>query len=559
MLGAKMLINCLKQEKVELVFGYPGGVILPLFNEIAADGELRLILPRHEQGGIHMADAYARVTGKPAVMFATSGPGATNLVTGIANAFMDSAPLVVFTGQVRADLIGNDAFQEVDFTGITRSICKHNYLLRDAEDLPRVIREAFHIAATGRPGPVVIDLPANLVVADIKATPPAAVSLRGYKPTLFGNSRQIAKAAVMINAARRPLLLLGGGIVISNAAPRVRELVEKTKIPAVSTLMGLGVLPAHWDENLGMLGLHGAKFANLAVTECDALVAIGVRFDDRVTAKISGFVPRAQIAHLDIDPTSVSKNVPVAIPIVGDAARILDALLPRLAKPEITEWREQIEKWRREFPLYYAKGDGETVKPEAAIMELSRQTRARGGAIVATDVGQHQMWTALFYQFDEPRTLITSGGLGTMGFGLPAGIGAQLAAPEKLVIVITGDGGFQMNIQELATARRLNLPVKILLLNNGYLGMVRQMQAFSYGRRYAFTDLSDNPDFVAVARAFGIVAERCERASAVAAAIKNWLDTDGPALLEIRIDREENVLPIVPGGKALNKCLTHYP
>ncbi|MDR0867965.1 MAG: biosynthetic-type acetolactate synthase large subunit [Planctomycetota bacterium] len=554
MRGANLLIQCLKDEKVEVVFGYPGGMVIPLFDAISRDGGLRFILPRHEQAGIHMADAYARVTGKPAVVFATSGPGATNLVTGIANAHLDSVPLVVFTGQVNVELIGNDAFQEVDFTGITRPISKHNYLVRDPETLPAIVREAFHIAGSGRPGPVVVDLPVNVCLSDIRTPPATEICLRGYKPTIAGNARQIDKAAKIINAAQRPLLLLGGGIVISkDAAPLVRDIVEKTKIPAVSTLMGLGVLPAAWGENLGMLGMHGTTAANLATTACDVLVAIGARFDDRATMKVAGFAPRAQIIHLDIDPTSVSKNVSVAIPIVGDAAHILRELSPRLTPQNLSAWRQQIAAWQARYPLTYARG-GDAIKPQFVIEELSRQTTA--GATVVTDVGQHQMWTAQYYQFNAPRSLITSGGLGTMGFGLPAGLGAQLAAPEKLTVVVTGDGGLQMNIQELATMRRLNLPVKILLLNNEYLGMVRQWQELFFAREYAFTDLADNPDFVAVAQAFGIAAWRCDRPENVASAVAQLLASPEPALLEVRIDRHENVLPMVPGGKALNEGLT---
>ncbi|GHV19663.1 acetolactate synthase [Planctomycetales bacterium] len=553
MRGANLLIQCLKDEKVEVVFGYPGGMVIPLFDAISRDGGLRFILPRHEQAGIHMADAYARVTGRPAVVFATSGPGATNLVTGIANAHLDSVPLVVFTGQVNVELIGNDAFQEVDFTGITRPISKHNYLVRDPETLPAIVREAFHIAGSGRHGPVVIDLPVNVCLTDIRTPPATEICLRGYKPTITGNARQIDKAAKIINAAQRPLLLLGGGIVISDAATLVRDIVEKTKIPAVATLMGLGVLPAAWSENLGMLGMHGTTAANLATTACDVLVAIGARFDDRVTMKVAGFAPRAQIIHLDIDPTSVSKNVPVAIPIVGDAAHILRELSPRLTPQNLSAWQQQIAAWQAQYPLTYAR-DGDTIKPQFVLEELSRQTAA--GATIVTDVGQHQMWTAQYYQFNAPRSLITSGGLGTMGFGLPAGLGAQLAAPEKLTVVVTGDGGLQMNIQELATMRRLNLPVKILLLNNEYLGMVRQWQELFFAREYAFTDLADNPDFVAVAQAFGIAAWRCDRPENVASAVAQLLASPEPALLDVRIDRHANVLPMVPGGKALNEGMT---
>jgi acetolactate synthase-1/2/3 large subunit len=552
MLGTKLFIEALVHEKVDTIFGYPGGKVIPLFDAIATDGRLRFILPRHEQGGAHAADGYARVSGKVGVVIATSGPGATNLITGIANAYLDSIPLVAFAGQVETELIGNDAFQEVDFTGITRSISKHNYLVKSAATLPRIIHEAFHIAATGRPGPVVVDLPLNVLLADIQAPVAPEIVLRGYKPTLAGNARQIERAANLINHAHRPVLLVGGGVITSGAAEIVREIVATTRIPVVATLMGLGAVRGDDPNFLGMLGMHGTTPANLAITHCDVLIAAGARFDDRVTSKVAGFAPHAKIIHLDIDPTSVSKSVAVDTPIVGDVTVVLRELAPKLAPPDWEEWRRQITTWRHDFPLRY---DAQGMKPQFIIAELARQIGAAPTTIV-TDVGQHQMWTALFYAFNEPRSLVTSGGLGTMGFGLPAAIGAILAAPEKNTVLITGDGGLQMNIQELATVRRLNLPIKILVMNNGYLGMVRQWQELFFEKRYAYTDLSDNPDFVALAQAYGIPGARCEQREKVGAALAKILAEKGPALLDLRIDREENVLPMVPGGKAINEIIS---
>ncbi len=551
MKGTKLFVEALRNEKVDTVFGYPGGALLPLFDELVDAKDIHFILPRHEQAGAHMADGYARVTGKPGVVIATSGPGATNLVTGIANAHMDSIPMVAVTGQVKTNLIGNDAFQEVDFTGITRSISKHNYLVKNPEELPHVIREAFHIATTGRPGPVVIDLPVNVATADIKTPVQTEVDLPGYKPMLNGNPRQIEKAVELINAAERPVLYIGGGIIASDACEEVRKLAEKANIPVTMTLMGLGTFPADHPLALNMLGMHGTVYANYAVTNCDVLIAVGSRFDDRVTGKVDAFARGAKIIHVDIDPTSVSKNILVDVPVVGDAKNVLAALLPLVKKAPRKAWLEQIASWKREFPLRY---ESSGLKPQYVIHKLWELTKSRK-TIIATEVGQHQMWTALFYNFMQPRTLVSSGGLGTMGFGLPAAIGAQIGKPDHLVVNIAGDGSIQMNIQELVTLRNHKLPVKVLILNNGYLGMVRQWQQLFYNNKHAFTDLSNNPDFVAVAEAFGVKGMRIESHAEVEPTLKAMIAHKGPVVVDVRVDREENVFPMVPAGEAIDRMI----
>lgn len=551
MKGTKLFVEALRNEKVDTVFGYPGGALLPLFDELVDAKDINFILPRHEQAGAHMADGYARVTGRPGVVIATSGPGATNLVTGIANAHMDSIPMVAITGQVKTHLIGNDAFQEVDFTGITRSISKHNYLVKNPEELPHIIREAFHIATTGRPGPVVIDLPVNVATADIKTPVQNEVDLPGYRPMLQGNPKQLEKAAELINAAERPVLYIGGGIIASGACEEIRKFAEKGGIPVTSTLMGLGAFPADHPLALNMLGMHGTVYANYAVTHSDVLIAVGSRFDDRVTGKIEAFAPGAKIVHIDIDPTSVSKNIMVDIPVVGDAKTVLAGMLPMLKKAGHKPWLEQIAAWKKEFPLRF---ESSGLKPQYVIHKLWELTKNRK-TIIATEVGQHQMWTALFYNFTQPRTLVTSGGLGTMGFGLPAAIGAQIGKPDHLVVNIAGDGSIQMNIQELVTLRNNKLPVKIVILNNGFLGMVRQWQELFYNNKHAFTDLSNNPDFVAVAEAFGIKGMRVEKHAEVEPTLKAMIAHKGPVLVDVRIDREENVFPMVPAGEAINRMI----
>ena len=551
MKGTTLLIKALLNEGVDTIFGYPGAALIPLFHEMADTPEFNFILPRHEQAGAHAADGYARVTGKPAVVIATSGPGATNLVTGIANAHMDSIPMIAITGQVKTHLIGNDAFQEVDTTGITRSICKHNYLVSNPEELPYIIREAFHIATTGRPGPVVIDLPVNITTADIKSPVQTEINVPCYHPTTIGNPRQIRKAAELINQAQAPLLYIGGGVISSGAEEEVLKLAEKAGIPVTSTLMALGAFPDTHPLSLKMLGMHGTAYANHATSNCDTLIAVGARFDDRVTGKLDEFATKAKIIHIDIDPTSVSKNVPVEIPIVGDAKNILTALTQEVSENEHKEWLEQINTWKRQYPLRYNENG---LRPQYIIEKLWELTRNRK-TIIATEVGQHQMWTALFYKFTQSRTLVTSGGLGTMGFGLPAAIGAQLGRPDHLVIDIAGDGSIQMNIQELITLHSKNLPVKILILNNSYLGMVRQWQELFFDRKYAFTDLTDNPDFVRLAEAYGIKGMLLAKKEDTIEVLRDMIDYDGPVIVNAMIEREENVFPMVPAGEAINRMI----
>ncbi len=551
MKGTKLFVESLLNENVDVVFGYPGGALIPLFDELVDCKKIRFILPRHEQGGAHAADGYARVTGKPGVVIATSGPGATNLVTGIANAYMDSIPMVAFTGQVKTNLIGNDAFQEVDLTGITRSICKHNYLVKNPEEMPEIIKEAFHLATTGRPGPVVIDLPVNVTTADIKAKIPKTVNLPGYKPNMEGNPKQVAKAAEMINEAERPVLYIGGGIISSGCCDQIKTLAEKGNLPVTPTMMGLGAFPDTHKLSLNMLGMHGTAYANYAVTHCDLLIAVGARFDDRVTGKIEEFAPDAKIIHIDIDPTSVSKNVPVDVPLVGDAGRILKQLIPQVKSQPRKAWLAQIDQWKKDFPLKY---DEKGLKPQFVLETLYDQTKSKK-TIICTEVGQHQMWSALFYKFTKPRTWVSSGGLGTMGFGLPASMGAQIGKPDHLVFNIAGDGSIQMNIQELATIKNNNLPVKIIILNNHYLGMVRQWQQLFFNGKYAHTDLCDNPDFVKISEAYGIPAMCVEKKEDVLAALKKAIAHKGPFLLDIRVDREENVFPMVPAGEAISRMI----
>ena len=551
MKGTKLFVEALRNEGVDTVFGYPGGALIPLFDELVEAKDINFILPRHEQAGAHGADGYARVTGRPGVIIATSGPGATNLVTGIANAHMDSIPMVAFTGQVKTNLIGNDAFQEVDTTGITRSICKHNYLIKNPEELPHIIREAFHIATTGRPGPVVVDLPVNVTTVDIKTPVQKSVNLPGYNPNLKGNPHQIEKAARLINNAEAPLLYIGGGIIASKAEDKILELAEKGNIPVTSTLMGLGAFPDTHPLSLKMLGMHGTAYANYATSNCDVLIAIGSRFDDRVTGKLDEFATKAKIIHIDIDPTSVSKNVPVDVPIVGDANIILGELINEIEQNDRSNWLQQINIWKKEHPLHYSS---EGLRPQYIIEKLYEMTKD-SNTIIATEVGQHQMWTALFYKFTKSRTLVTSGGLGTMGFGLPAAIGAQIGKPDHLVVNIAGDGSIQMNIQELVTLKNYKLPVKILILNNGYLGMVRQWQQLFFNKKYAFTDLYNNPDFVRIAEAYGIKGLRLEKKEDTESILAEMISYPGPVLVDARVEREENVFPMVPAGEAIDRMI----
>jgi len=561
MTGARMVVEALKREGVEIVFGYPGGAIIDVYDELYKTPEIHHVLVRHEQGAAHAADGYARSTGKVGVAIATSGPGATNTVTGIATAYMDSIPIVVITGQVPTKLIGNDAFQEVDITGITRPITKHNFLVKRIEDLPRILKAAFYIARTGRPGPVLIDLPKDVQQAKGEFNYPEEIHLRSYNPTYEPHIKQIEKAYLLLEKAERPVFLVGGGVISSGAASEVRELAERLNLPVTMTLMGLGGFPGDHDQSLGMLGMHGTYYANMAVANCDVLLAVGARFDDRVTGKVDAFAPHAKIIHIDIDPSSIQKNVKVDVPIVADCKRALTRLLEvikEVGKPKkywkerFKDWWEQIEIWRRRYPLTY-KEDPNYIKPQFVIEKLYELTK--GEAIICTEVGQNQMWTAQYYKFKYPRTLISSGGLGTMGFGFPASIGAQMGNPGKLVIDIAGDGSIQMNIQELATAMDQKLPIKIIILNNGYLGMVRQWQELFYGKRYSAVKFATIPDFVKIAEAYGAVGMRITKPQEVEPTLKKILSMDKLVILDVIIAPEEGVFPMVPAGKATTEMI----
>ncbi len=552
--GAQIIVEALKEEKVEYMFGYPGGVVIPIFHELY-NSPIKFILSRHEQGAIHAADGYARASGKTGVVIATSGPGATNLITGIATAHLDSIPLVVFTGQVSRDMIGNDAFQEVDVTGITRPITKHNYLVQDIKDLATVIKEAFYIASTGRPGPVVIDVPVDISNSLHRFEYPKEVSIRGYKPNYEGHPVQIKKACQLIKESKRPVIYSGGGVVLSDASEELREFVKKTGIPITTTLLGMGAYPETEELSLEMLGMHGTFYANNAVNESDLLIAIGARFDDRVTGKISEFIPHAKVIHIDIDPASVSKNVMVDVPIVGDCKKVLRELNSEVEAPEISEWVSHVMTMKKENPLSYEKSKNpDEIKPQYVVEELYRQTE--GKAVIATEVGQNQMWAAQFYKYTEPRTFVSSGGLGTMGFGLPAAIGAQLARPDRRVIDIAGDGSIQMNIQELIVAVQNRLPIIVAILNNGFLGMVRQWQQLFWERRYAHTCIDCAPDFVKLAEAYGCAGIRVTKNDEVIPAIQKALSiTDRPIVIDFVVAKEENVYPMVPAGKTVKETI----
>jgi acetolactate synthase-1/2/3 large subunit len=553
MTGAEILLECLKREKVEAVFGYPGGSVIPIFDKLY-ESKIKFFLVRHEQGAAHMADGFARATGKVGVCLATSGPGATNLVTGIATAYMDSVPMVAITGQVKTALIGNDAFQEADLVGITRPITKHNYLVKDVKDLARVLKEAFHLARTGRPGPVLVDLPVDVSLNTCEFNYPEEVNLKGYKPVYKGHPQQIKKAAEMILASKKPVLYVGGGVILSEAAQELTALARKTGIPVTTTLNALGSFPENDPMSLGMLGMHGTAYANIAVQESDLLISVGARFDDRVTGKIDEFAPHAKLIHMDIDPSSISKTVTVDLPIVGDAKNILKELTPLVKKLDISAWQKQIRAWKETYPLSYDKG-ATTIKPQYVLEILEKITK--GEAVIVTEVGQHQMWAAQWYTYTQPRTFLSSGGLGTMGFGFPAGIGAKIGCPNKTVFVIAGDGSIQMNIQELATAVANNIDLKVIILNNGYLGMVRQWQELFYNKRYSHTLLEEtgNPDFVKLAEAYGALGLRVMEKEQVEDAIKKALSHKGTVILDIIIDREENVFPMVPAGQAIHRMI----
>jgi acetolactate synthase-1/2/3 large subunit len=546
--GAQIVVDTLIEQGVDTMFGYTGGVVLPLFDKLY-DAPINFIVPRHEQGGCHMADAYARASGKVGVILATSGPGACNLVTGLATAMMDSVPMVALTGQVRTELIGNDAFQEADTTGITRPVTKYNSIVKDVKDLARTIREAFHIASTGRPGPVLVDLPVDVAVAKCSSDVSNEMRLPGYRVSARGHAKQVSSAAKAINQSKQPVLYVGGGVISANAAKELRELAEKAHLPVTMTLLGLGSYDQRKPESLDMLGMHGSAYANYAVQECDLLIAIGARFDDRVTGKIGTFAPHAKTIHVDIDPSSISKNVRVDIPVVGDAKVILSELVRQVEYQEREEWFKKIAEWKKKFAFRYDQHSS-TIKPQYVIEEICRQTKNE--AIITTGVGQNQMWAAQFYKFIEPRQFISSGGLGTMGFGLPAAIGAQVAKPEATVVDIDGDHSFNMTMTELATAVEHNLPIKVCILNNGYMGMVRQWQELFYGKRYSKSYLK-NPDYEAIAKAMGALGVTVDSKSDVPGAVKKMLAEKKPCVVDFRVEPEENVWPMVPAGKSLSE------
>ncbi|MCP4727188.1 MAG: biosynthetic-type acetolactate synthase large subunit [bacterium] len=550
MTGGEIFVRSLLDEGVDTIFGFPGGVVLGLYDVLYNCPELRHILITHEQGGAHAADGYARATGKPGVALVTSGPGGTNTVTGIATAYMDSVPLVVFTGQVTSSMIGDDAFQEADIIGITRPITKHSYLVKDVNNLSRVISEAFHIAATGKPGPVLIDMPKDMLNSRCVYKRHRKIDLKGYNPTTHGHANQITKAAALINSAERPLIYAGGGVISGNASEELAELAKKANIPVTTTLMGLGAFKEDDPLSLGMLGMHGTWYANMAVSECDVLIAIGARFDDRVTAKVDEFSAGSRKIHIDIDPACIEKNIAVDIPIVGSAKKILRELNRNIRRIDTENWLNTISTWKNEHPLKYSH-DPDQIKPQFVIEKISEVTK--GDAVIITDVGQHQMWTAQYYKFNTPRSLITSGGLGTMGFGLPAALGAAIGRPDKRAVCICGDGGFKMTSFELATAVKYKIPLIIAIINNGYLGMVRQWQELFFEGRYSHTCLKENsPDFVKLAESYGAAGMRAVRPEEVKPVIEEAMKIkDGPVVVEFIVAGDENVFPMVPAGASL--------
>jgi acetolactate synthase-1/2/3 large subunit len=557
MTGAQILMAMLKQEGVDTIFGFPGGAVIDIYDELART-DIRHILVRHEQGAVHAADGYARASGKVGVCLVTSGPGATNTVTGIASAHADSIPIVVLTGQVPTHLIGNDAFQEVDIVGITRPCTKHNYLIKSLDELAPALKEAFHIARSGRPGPVLVDIPKNIANGRTEFHPPGENRMRPYAAPPQPHAKQLRTVAALMRKARRPLIFAGGGVILAGGSEELARLARQTQMPVTTSLMGLGAFPGEDPLFLGMIGMHGTYAANTSTGACDLMLAVGVRFDDRVTGKTDAFAAQATIVHIDIDPTSIRKNVPVSVPLVGDCRISLQQLNRLLADTPIRnlaarrrEWLERIAQWKASRPLAYQQG--ETIKPQYVVEQVHALTR--GEAIITTEVGQNQMWAAQFYRFNRPNHFITSGGLGTMGFGLPAAIGAQIACPDKTVIDIAGDGSIQMNIQEMATAVQYNLPVKIVILNNGYLGMVRQWQELFYGGRYSSTRMNVAPDFVKLAEAYGAMGLRATRPEEVSAVLREGLSAPRPVLMDFTVDAEESVYPMVPSGAPITEML----
>jgi acetolactate synthase-1/2/3 large subunit len=549
--GAQIVVECLKKEDVKVIFGIPGGVIMPLYDVLYSENSIKHILTRHEQGAAHAADGYARATGKVGVCMATSGPGATNLVTGLANAHLDSIPLVAFTGQVSTNLIGTDAFQEVDISGITLPITKNNYVVRDVRDTASIIQEAFYIARTGRPGPVLIDLPKDIQLAQTEFKYPESVSLNSYKPTFNGHIQQIKAAVQEISKAKKPIIYAGGGVIASNASSELRDLAFKANIPVTTTLMGLGSFPETHALSLGMLGMHGTAYANYAISDADLIIALGVRFDDRITGKLDEFALKAKIIHIDIDPAEVGKNILVDIPIIGDIKNILEKLNKYVLKKEETEWLNTIEDFKRKYPLKYI--NNEELKPQYIMETISKI--AKDNTIIVTSVGQHQMWAAIHYRYTEPRSFISSGGLGTMGYGFPAALGAKMGCPEKTVICISGDGSFQMNQQEIATAVNNNLAVTVIIMNNGYLGMVRQWQELFFDKRYAETTLNGNPDFVKLVEAYGGTGIRVNKKQELYPALERAISLNRFVLIDCLIPKEENVFPMVAPGSPISKMI----
>lgn len=548
--GAEVLLKTLQEEGVDTIFGYPGGAVLPIYDALY-DSDLKHILTRHEQGAAHAADGYARATGKPGVCLATSGPGATNLVTGIANAYMDSVPLVAFTGQVTTSLLGRDSFQEADITGITLPITKHNYLVQDPDDLARTIKEAFHVATTGRPGPVLIDIPKDVSAGYTEGQQPTEISMPGYHPPTSGDEDLVNQAVRLLMASERPVIYAGGGVVSAGAHQQLKQLAELMATPVTTTLMGLGSFPEDHPLSLGMLGMHGTRYANYAISQCDVLLAVGVRFDDRVTSKVESFAREATIIHIDIDPAELSKNVVVDVPIVGDLKLVLQQLLDRLEVKLAGAWQDKIQQWKKEYPLDFTTSCP-GIKPQQVIKEICQVTD--GKARITTEVGQHQMWAAQYYTYTKPRSFISSGGLGTMGYGFPAAIGVQVGCPDEVVFDIAGDGSIQMNIQELATAVQYQLPVNVAVMNNGYLGMVRQWQELFYNRRYSHTEMT-NPDFVKLAEAYGAEGYRVEKVADIKPVLEQAVASNRPVMMDFVVEPEENVVPMVAPGESIDNML----